>query len=200
MTHGARSPTFVVRRATSADLDAVVRLRLALLREYPDHPIYGRLHPNAEALARPVFAAQLSSGNEVMYLAERDGTAIGILRAVEAAAAPFLVPERYCYVSSVFVEPSARRQGVLRMLMDRAVEWCRDRGLDEMRLHSVGTQPTASAAWDAMQFQVVEQVRVRRLGKRVSTRVEQRLAAGGASAAATSASSVRPGRGPSGRP
>ena len=154
---------FTIRRATSQDLDAVVRLRLALLREYPDHAIYGRMHPDADELARPVFAAQLSSGNEVMFLAERNGEAIGILRAVEAAAAPFLVPERYCYVSSVFVEPTARRQGVLRRLLDRAIEWCDERGLDEMRLHSVGTQPTASAAWDAMEFEVVEQVRVRRL-------------------------------------
>ena len=156
-------PTVTVRRATPADLDAVVRLRLALLREYPDHPIYGRMHPDAESLARPIFAAQLSSGNEVMFLAERDGVAIGMLRAVEAAAPPFLVPERYCYVSSVFVVPSARQQGVLRVLMERAIEWCRERGLDEMRLHSVGTQPTASAAWDALEFEVVEQVRVRRL-------------------------------------
>src|SRR5438105_13753950 len=33
-----------VRRATVNDLATVVDLRLALLREYADHPIYGRLH------------------------------------------------------------------------------------------------------------------------------------------------------------
>lgn len=156
-------PSVTIRRATPADLDAVVRLRLALLREYPDHPIYGRMHPDADSLARPVFAAQLTSGNEVMFLAERAGEAIGILRAVEAAAAPFLVPERYCYVSSVFVEPSARRQGVLRRLLESAIAWCGERGLGEMRLHSVGSREAASAAWGALGFDVVEQVRVKRL-------------------------------------
>ena len=159
----ADEPSVIIRRATLDDLDAVLALRLALLREYPEHPIYGRLRPNAEALARPVFAAQLAAGNEVMFLAEHEGRTVGILRAVEAAAAPFLVPDRYCYVSSVFVIPAYRRRGILRLLVDRATVWCRDRGLSEMRLHSVGSRATASAAWDAMGFDVVEQVRVRRV-------------------------------------
>ena len=193
-------PRVIVRRATPADLEAVVRLRLALLREYPDHPIYGRLHPDAESLARPIFAAQLSSGNEVMFLAERNGVAVGILRAVEAAAPPFLVPERYCYVSSVFVVPGARRQGVLRALMDRAIEWCGERGLDEMRLHSVGTQPTASAAWDAMEFAVVEQVRVRRLKERLEKRLEERLETRLTGEVRSVVPSVGPSVGPSGSP
>lgn len=162
VTRGAATGV-MVRRATSGDLDTVVRLRLALLREYPGHPIYGRLRADAEQIARPVFATQLDSGNETTFLAERDGQAVGILRVVEAAASPFLLPERYCYVSSVFVVPRLRRQGVLRLLLDRALDWCRHRELGEMRLHSVGQHESASAAWDALGFEVVEQVRVRRI-------------------------------------
>lgn len=163
MSMTASDITVTIRRATSDDLDAVVRLRLALLREYPDHAIYGRLRANADQLARPVFATQLESGNETTFLAERGGQAVGILRVVEAAASPFLMPERYCYVSSVYVMPAMRRRGVLRQLLDRAIDWCGHRGLGEMRLHSVGERESASAAWDALGFDVVEQVRVRRL-------------------------------------
>ena len=36
-----------IRRATIYDLDVVVELRLALLREYAEHPVYGRLRPDA---------------------------------------------------------------------------------------------------------------------------------------------------------
>src|SRR3712207_6883246 len=46
------------------------------------------------------------------------------------------------YVSSVFVTPGARRAGVLRALLERAVRWCEDRGLHEMRLHSVDRKST----------------------------------------------------------
>ena len=153
-----------IRRATSNDLDTVVALRIALLREYDEHPIYGRLRADAEKRARPMFATQLDSGHEVMFLAEEHGTAIGLIRCVESAASPLLIPDRYCYISSVYVRPAHRRRGVLRKLFEHARAWCRERGLTEMRLHNVGTRESTAAAWDSLGFEVVEQVRVLRLG------------------------------------
>jgi GNAT superfamily N-acetyltransferase len=146
-----------------SDLDAVVRLRVALLREYAGHPIYGRLRPDAIVRARPVFAAQLAADGEAIFLAEMDGRVIGLLRCVDTPASPLLLPERYCYVSSVYVEPEQRQHGVLRALISRARDWCAQRGLTEMRLHNVGANDTAAAAWDALGFDVVEQVRLLRL-------------------------------------
>lgn len=152
-----------VRRATIEDLDTVVALRLALLREYPDHPVYGRLRPDAELRARTLFAAQLDAVNEVVFIAERRGKAVGLLRCVETVSSPLLFPERYCYVSSAYVRPEHRQRGVLQALVARVRDWCAERGLTEMRLHNVGARASAAAAWDALGFEVVEQVRVLRL-------------------------------------
>ena len=163
MTASGGGGGIIVRRATSADLDTVVALRIALLREYGEHPIYGRLRADAERRARPMFATQLDSDNEVMFLAEENHVAIGLIRCVESAASPLLIPDRYCYVSSVYVRPEHRRRGVLRKLVERARGWCRERGLTEMRLHNVGTRTSTAAAWDSLGFEVVEQVRVLRL-------------------------------------
>lgn len=197
---GDSDATVSIRRATSDDLDAVVRLRLALLREYPDHAIYGRLRANADQLARPVFATQLESGNETTFLAEHGGQAVGILRVVESAASPFLMPERYCYVSSVYVVPALRRRGVLRQLLDRAIDWCGHRGLGEMRLHSVGERESASAAWDALGFEVVEQVRIRRVSDGLKVGLEDGLKGsfeiGRSSTSASSSSSTSASRSP----
>ena len=154
----------IVRRAIANDLDVVVALRIALLREYGEHPIYGRLRADAEKRARPMFATQLDSDHEVMFLAEEDGIAIGLIRCVESAASPLLIPDRYCYISSVYVRPEHRRRGVLRKLFEHARGWCRERGLTEMRLHNVSTRESTAAAWDSLGFEVVEQVRVLRLG------------------------------------
>src|SRR6478672_12688232 len=77
-----------VRPATPRDLDAVMELRLALLREHPDHPIYGRLRTDVTARARELFATQLRSQTETIYLAERDGAVVGILRCVESIGSP----------------------------------------------------------------------------------------------------------------
>jgi GNAT superfamily N-acetyltransferase len=153
-----------VRRAGTGDLDQVIRLRIALLREYAGHPIYGRLRPDAERHARPLFANQLASPGEAIFLAEREGRAIGILRCVETHASPLLEPDRYAYVSSVYVEPAFRRRGVLTAMLKAASRWCAGRGLEEMRLHNVGTNDDARSSWDALGFEVVEQVRVRRIG------------------------------------
>jgi len=153
----------VVRRATSSDLDIVVALRLALLREYGTHPIYGRLRPDAETRARPVFAAQIDSEREASFLAEEGDVALGMLRCVESMSSPLLIPDRYCYVSSVYVRPEHRRRGVLHLLFEHARQWSHDRGLPEMRLHNVGTRSSSAAAWDALGFEVVEQVRLLRL-------------------------------------
>lgn len=160
MTH-ARSVT--IRRATAADLDAVVALRLALLREYRAHPVYGRLRRDAKSVAHDVFARQLESIHETTFLAEAGSESVGILRCVETMSSPLFVPDRYCYVSSVYVRPDWRRRGVLRALLARARAWCAERGLAEMRLHSVGPDTPAAGAWDALGFDVVEQVRVLRL-------------------------------------
>jgi len=166
------APGIVVRRATPKDLEAVVRLRLALLREYPDHPIYGRLQPDITARARDLFAAQLRSPTEVMFLASFEDSvesrvraaSVGILRCTESTSSPLLEPSRYAYVSSVYVHPDARRRGVLRALLRAADEWSRARGLDEMRLHNVADSGSAGAAWSALGFQIVEHVRMRVIG------------------------------------
>ena len=152
-----------VRRATPGDLDAVVALRLALLREYREHPVYGRIRRDAEDVAHDVFARQLAAEHETTFVAESDGKPVGLMRCAEMVSSPLFVPDRYCYVSSVYVRPDHRRRGVLRALFARAREWCAERGLTEMRLHSVGDRASASAAWDALGFDVVEEVRVLRL-------------------------------------
>lgn len=152
-----------IREATPRDLADVVALRLALLREHPEHPVYGRLRRDVADRARELFASQLRSANEVIFLAEEKGEAVGVLRCVESVGSPLMEPARYAYVSSVYVRPAARRRGVLRALLAAAERWARVRGLRQMRLHNVAGSTNAEAAWSALGFGVVEQVRLRDL-------------------------------------
>ena len=152
-----------VRPARPRDLDAVVALRIALLREHPDHPIYGRLRTEIDRRARELFAAQLRATSETILLAELAGDVVGIIRCVESTGSPLLEPARYAYVSSAYVKPEARRRGVLRALVDEVERWSRARGLDQMRLHNVAGSADAERAWDSLGFAIVEQVRLRHL-------------------------------------
>jgi GNAT superfamily N-acetyltransferase len=168
------SSTLTVRAARLGDLEAIVELRLALLREYGDTPLYALLRPDAEDRARDLYFSQLVSPDETMLLAERNGGVVGMLRCVETVGSPLLRPERYCYVSSVYVRPAERRRGVLRTLVAAAERWCAERGLDEMRLHNSASAPTAAAVWSAFGFEVVEEVRRRVLPTRASQRTTER--------------------------
>ncbi len=150
-----------VRAASTRDLEHVVALRVALLDEHPDHPIYGRVRPDVTAKARELFATQLRSTMETIFLAALADDVVGILRCVESIGSPLLDPARYAYVSSVYVRPDARRQGVLRALLRAAERWSRARGLVQMRLHNVAGSVAAEGAWSALGFDVVEQVRIR---------------------------------------
>ena len=154
-----------VRRAVVADLDTVIELRIALLREYADHPIYGRLRPDADVRARPVFLQQLQSSDQAIFLAARDGRVAGIARCVDSRGSPLLTPDRYCYVTSVYVKPEHRRQGVLSALMRQVETWCRERGLTEMRLHNSTLNEATRAAWDQLGFAINEEVRLRQIGR-----------------------------------
>jgi GNAT superfamily N-acetyltransferase len=151
-----------VRPATAGDLDVVAALRVALLREYGHHVLYGRLHPDIEARAPQLCERQLASARDAFFLAEAAGGPIGLLRCTESDASPLLLVERFAYVSSVYVRPPYRRRGVLRALLDRAETWCRERGITDIRLHNV-PGGDAAAAWAALGFGVVEEVRTRRL-------------------------------------
>jgi N-acetylglutamate synthase and related acetyltransferases len=154
-----------VRRATVDDLPVVIELRLALLREYADHPVYGRLREDVEARARPVFEQQIKAVDQAIFLAEHDGEAAGVARAADVKGSLLLLPDRYCYVTSVYVRPAHRQRGVLSALMDHVEDWARARGLSEMRLHNSTLNPTAQAAWDQLGFVVNEEVRLKPVGR-----------------------------------
>jgi GNAT superfamily N-acetyltransferase len=151
----------VVRPARLDDLDQIVALRMALIHEYRDHPLYTDLRDDAPNRARELYYTQLLASDETIFLAERKGAVVGLLRCVDAPGSPLLLPERYCYISSVYVVPAARRSGVLRSLFAAAEQWCVDRGLREMRLHNSATAATAAAVWSSFGFAVVEEVRRR---------------------------------------
>ena len=150
-----------IRRAQQVDLNEVVRLRIALLREHADNPVYGRLREDAAERAMEVFAAQLRLEDQVTFLAERGGSAIGIIRCADTVGSPLLHPARYGYISSVYVMPQERRHGVLRALFTAAEDWCIARGLTELRLHNAPENPLSSGAWTALGFEVVEHLRFR---------------------------------------
>lgn len=146
-----------------ADAERIAELRLALFGEHRSNAIYSRVRRDAPERAVELTREQLASDREAMFVATRGERIVGVIRCIDQRGHRLLRPARFALISTVYVEPLVRRQGVLRLLMDAAVGWSRERGLTEMRLQNAVDNPLAVAAWDALGFRVVEQIRFRPL-------------------------------------
>ena len=152
-----------VRPATIADAGRIAELRLALLGEHGANAIYSRVRRDAASRALDLTKEQLASERQVMFVATAGERIVAVLRCIDQRGHRLLRPARFALISTVYVEPEARRQGVLGSLLDAAIGWSRERGLTEMRLQNAIDNPLALAAWDALGFRVVEQIRLRSL-------------------------------------
>lgn len=144
-----------------ADAERIAELRLALLGEHSSNAIYSRVRRDAPSRAIDLTRDQLSRDHEVIFVATNGPRVVGVLRCIDQRGHRLLRPARFALISTVYVEPAVRRRGVLRSLMEAAVAWSRERGLTEMRLQNAIDNPLALAAWDALGFRVVEQIRLR---------------------------------------
>ncbi len=164
MTSAAR---VVVRRARQGDLDAVVGMRLALVRESRRDPAHRRLRRDYAARAPALFAAQFHDARCLTLVACVGAKCVGMLRCALSTANPLRRPSRHAYIMSVYVAGEHRRRGVLRALLRRADVWCARQGVAELRLHCAVDNAAGNAAWQALGFDPAEVLYVRRVRSRV---------------------------------
>jgi GNAT superfamily N-acetyltransferase len=146
----------VVRRATPADLEAVVALRLALLREESRNPFFANPHPDAGRRARRLTKADLAAEDQVFLVAVRGEAVVGMLRCRAVRRSPLVADARQAIVTTVYVVPSQRRGGVLRALLQNADRWCRQHRLTGMRLQCALSNDVGRKAWEALGFKPAE--------------------------------------------
>jgi GNAT superfamily N-acetyltransferase len=128
---------YVIRKAKVEDVDELVRQRRALLDETDDVD-EGALTVMAEA-AKPYFERAIPDGTFHAWLAETpEGVAIGGGAVVVTAHPPSAhepYPQR-AHILNIYVDPSHRRQGVARSVMDAILEWCRAEGFHRVTLNA----------------------------------------------------------------
>lgn len=140
-------PTLRVRRATPADLEAIVPLRAALRREDPSPLREPALDDDGGELV-DLTRRQLGDPRQLWLLAEL-GAPCGLLRCALVRrddTAPIAV------LTTAYVLPTARRAGVLRQLVEGATAWAASQGVTEVRLRTNVPNADAAAAWGALGF------------------------------------------------
>jgi GNAT superfamily N-acetyltransferase len=145
--------TATVRPATTADAPALFRAWEHL-----------RMH-NAGADARiipaPVSEIEFAAGlrellarpTATVMVAEVDGRLAGFIRAGVEQNAPDRLPEQHVGIGYLYVEPSARRQGVGRRLFEAVREWASSQaGVAHFEMTVLNQDGQAEAFWRSLGF------------------------------------------------
>lgn len=152
-SRAATSDAVQIRQADARDFSTVLELRRALRREErPDEePI--------DAQLRAMTRRQLDAAGQVILLAEAAGRAVGILRCALQAPSDFVI--RTAMLTTAYVDPAWRRQGIMTRLVAAAEQWSAEHGVHDLRLRNAPDNAAANGAWEALGFQVVQVVRQR---------------------------------------
>jgi GNAT superfamily N-acetyltransferase len=122
--------SITIRRATPDDAPALGRLGALLLRAHYQFDPQRFMAPgrNPEAGYGAFLRSQLGDDDVVVFVAERDGQAIGYVYAGLEPRSWKELRDACGFIHDVAVEESGRRAGAASALVDAAVEWLRGRG------------------------------------------------------------------------
>lgn len=132
-----------LRRAAAPDLDDLCRLFAGYLRFY-DKPV-------DESRVRDFLSARMQAGESVVFIARRDGSALGFVQLYPAWSS--LSQARSWILNDLFVDPAARGGGVARALMQAARSLGADTGAVELMLQTARTNASAQRLYESLGWQ-----------------------------------------------
>jgi GNAT superfamily N-acetyltransferase len=139
-----------IRRAGPADIDAVVRLGLEVIRYDAHFGNGGEQQDTVDAL-RHEAGEMLAGPVPWMWLAEHDGQAIGLVAAQRPELAGWIAPlvgeSPVAYLMLMFVAPGERASGIGAELVARLHADIRSAGVPVTLLHYEQVNPLSAPFW-----------------------------------------------------
>jgi GNAT superfamily N-acetyltransferase len=139
----------VVRQAGPGDVDLVVPLFDAYRQFYEQ--------PSDPALARAFLAERLARAESVVFLAERDGRAVGFVQLYPLFSSTAARPGRLWLLNDLFVAPEARGGGVGRALMERARRLAEETGAVGLELATARANSGAQRLYESLGYRQDDQ-------------------------------------------
>lgn len=147
--------SFHVRSATFDDLDAILRLWQAMMREHEAGDSRIQLAGGAVAAYQSYVGYHLANSDSLVLAAEStadDRRVIGFTLGTVTRNLPMFLPPRYGYLSDIAVDAAWRRHGVGRALVERLTRWLNGRDAQAIQLQYYQFNAAGAAFWEAMGF------------------------------------------------
>lgn len=144
----------IIRRAIGADLAALGRLGATLMRVHYEFDRNRFMRPgrDPESGYAAFLAAQLDDPDGLVLVAERDGAVVGYLYAGIEPQSWKELRERAGFIHDILVDEGNRRAGLADALVDRAIEWLRDRGIPRVLLWTAASNAGAQRVFERKGF------------------------------------------------
>ena len=150
---------FTLRRATTADLDTLVEHRRAMFQDmgYSDQAAMSSM----SAKFRPWLLARMNTGDYLAWVISAPegpiaaGTGLWLMD-----WPPHMIgkSDRRGNILNVYTHPDFRRRGLARELMQAALAWCGENGIDTVILHA---SPEGRSLYESMGFTPTNEMRMR---------------------------------------
>jgi len=133
-----------VRRASAADHVALRDVRLRALRDTPSAfgSTYEQEAQRDAQTWQDVARRWADPQRAAMWIAWRGPQTVGLVAGVDDDADPART-----WLVSMWVDPSVRRRGLARRLVEEVLRWSADRGRASVHLHVTSNNPAARALY-----------------------------------------------------
>ena len=144
-----------IRRAVSRDSLLLSSLCMDVQRLHAEnHPDLFKM-PQSDDFAVPFFDEILAGPDNVVFLAEENGQAVGyvLCKMMERPETIFTLARRYVLVDQIAVRPAMQGQGVGRALMEQVVSLGKELNMPRIQLDSWGFNREAHAFFERIGFE-----------------------------------------------
>ena len=148
---------YTVRAAQTTDIPAIVEAWHAMRLEASlnDDELVPDWHPQLTLFLQQ----RLDQGSAAIWLAVQGERVLGTTLVLLKDDYPFCLfaPGFYGFIGCVYTVPTARRQGIATLLVQRAVGWAREHGAHQVRLLPT---PASQALYERFGFGRVEDLQL----------------------------------------
>jgi len=142
-----------IRPATLQDLDAIVALWMAMMREHEAFDSRIRLALNADNAYRQYVHHYITRDDAAVFVAERGNEVIAFCLAYAARNLPMFHPAQFGYLSDLTVSEPWRGRGVGSALLEATKAWFLRNGIAYIQLQVYSGNAPGIAFWRKAGFE-----------------------------------------------
>lgn len=143
-----------IRLATPADLPALGRLGALLMRTHYEFDPQRFMSAGTDAADGYAWflERQLKDSNVIVYVAEHEGEVVGYVYAGIEPTSWKELRDECGFIHDIVVDERGRRSGTAAALIDKAIEWMRERGMKRVMLWTAEKNAGAQQLFSKLGF------------------------------------------------